>query len=398
MNKSLLHITEIAGKKTKRILGLMSGTSLDGLDIALVEVANHGMDTRVELLRFTTCDYPGEMRKRIDKVVSKEQVSLRELCLLHTRLAEYHADLILQTLMQWEIEATSIDCVASHGQTVYHAPVIHHREEGIPNTTFQIVDGDHLARRTGIPVISDFRQKHTAAGGEGAPMASLVDRMLYSTIDEKRILLNIGGIANFTYLPVRESGADIITSDTGPGNTLINAAVQHHFNREFDEDGTIAGKGTINPELAVSLKSDPFFSKPMPKTTGPELFNLDYVNRALHREEIDDIDPKDMVATLTWFTAETIADLIQSLPESTGATVYLSGGGMHNKTLVKWLKRLLNDYKFDSFSSIGFNPDAKEAVVFAVMANETLSGEGFIIKPRQGVEKRVNFGKISLPE
>jgi len=375
----------------------MSGTSLDGLDIALVEVTGHGSDTQAELLRFETCEYSEDVRFNLDKVVSKEQVSMREFCLLHTWMANYHADLILQTLQQWEVDPAKIDCLASHGQTVYHAPVTFHQQEGMPNTTFQIVDGDHLARRTGIPVISDFRQKHTAAGGEGAPMASLVDRVLFSAKDEKRILLNIGGIANFTYLPGPASEEEVITGDTGPGNTLINHAVKHHFNHEFDENGAIAAKGSILPGLAKSLKSDPYFSKPMPKTTGPELFNLDYVKRALNREAIDDIAPEDLIATLTWFSAETMADSIRSLPDSDGATIYLSGGGMHNLTMVKWLKRLLDTFTFDSFSSIGFDPDAKEAVVFAVLANETLSGEGFVIEPRQGVDKRVNFGKISLP-
>ncbi len=271
----------------------------------------------------------------------------------------------------------------------------------MPNTTLQIGDGDHIARKTGIITISDFRQKHTAAGGEGAPMVSLVDRLLFTDPAEHRFLLNIGGIANFSFLPASQSDAEYVTTDTGPGNTLINAVVRKHFDKDFDKDGQIAASGTVQTELLGEMKRDPYFREPIPKTTGPELFNWDWITSKKKAANIESIAPKDLVTTLTWLTAETIAESIRSVAEELDTQrqtiVYVSGGGMHNKTLVRWLDDLLDDIILESFEVIGYHPDAKEAASFAVLANEMLAGDGFLIDPKQGTQRRVNFGKISFP-
>lgn len=379
----------------------MSGTSLDGLDIALCDITGGSRDTILELEKFTTCSYPPDIVSRLRKIVSVDTVSLQDVCLANTWLANYHADLILETLSEWGIEPNEIDAIASHGQTIYHAPLVKHRQQGLPNSTLQIGDGDHIARKTGILTISDFRQKHTAADGEGAPMASLVDRLLFSHPTEDRFLLNIGGIANFSFLPSQKSGAGYMTTDTGPGNTLINAAVREHYGREFDRDGEIAESGTVQTELLGEMKRDPYFKEPFPKTTGPELFNLEWVEERKKSAGIVNIDPNDLIATLTWLTAESIADALRTvadqLDEDAEPVVYLSGGGMHNKTMMKWLDDLLEDIELESFEIIGYNPDAKEAASFAVLANETLAGDGFLIDPKQGIQRRVNFGKISFP-
>lgn len=402
MNPSLQHLEEIASKQQKKIIGLMSGTSLDGLDIALCSITGSGEQTVLNLDRFKTCAYPPDVTERLKPIVSVETVSLEEVTLAHTWLGRYHADLILQTLSEWKMEPSNIDCIASHGQTIYHAPLLKHQKEGMPDATLQIGDGDQIARKTGILTVSDFRQKHTAAGGEGAPMVSLVDRLLFKHDREDRFLLNIGGIANFSYLPARGYDAEYVTTDTGPGNTLIDAAVQRHFEREYDRNGRVAESGSIDAELLKEMKEDPYFGKPFPKSTGPEMFNLEWVERCAAQAGSENIDPEDLVATLTWLTAETVAEAIRSVKPEKGTgevtpAVYLSGGGMHNKTLVGWIEDLLEGCSVVSFAEIGYDPDAKEAASFAVLANETLSGEGFLIDPRQGPERRVNFGKISLP-
>lgn len=400
MNPAVQHLFDLSSKSSKSIIGLMSGTSLDGLDIALCRIEGAGSNTLLELSRFNTFHYPFDVVEKLRHVVSVEKVLLEELCLAHTWLADYHADLILETLMMWGVEPAEIDCIASHGQTVYHAPYTKHQQQGFPNSTLQIVDGDHIARRTGILTLSDFRQKHTAAGGEGAPMASLVDKLLYTDKEAHRILLNIGGIANFSFLPAEESEAAYVTTDTGPGNTLVNAATQEYMNREYDEDGKIAASGTISADLLKVMKQDPYFARPLPKTTGPELFNLQWVDRMQERAGVPDITTEDLIATLTWLSAETIADAIKSVTGRIAGpvpVVYLSGGGMHNKTMMRWLKELLEGYTVESFETIGYNPDAKEAASFAVLANEILSGEGFLINPKNGAERRVNFGKVSFP-
>ncbi len=397
MNPSINKLAEIASKQTKTIIGLMSGTSLDGLDIALCQISGSGSDTQVKLKDFATKTYPRKIKKRLKAISSVPEAMMEEVCLLHTWLGDYHSELILQTLGEWGLAPSEIDCIASHGQTIYHAPRIQHGQQDMPNATLQIGDGDHLALKTGILTISDFRQKHTAAGGEGAPMVSLVDRILYRHDTEERILLNIGGIANFTYLPARSNGRPSITTDTGPGNTLIDAAMQEYFDKEFDTDGLIAQKGSINQSALKTLKADLYFHKPLPKTTGPEVFNLDWVRQRLSEADIDPLSPEDLVATLTRLSAETIADSITSTLESSlNPILYISGGGVHNPVLVEWIQERLPKAEVNSFNKIGFDPDAKEAVLFAVLANEMLSGEGFEMDLKSGGQK-TNFGKISLP-
>lgn len=399
MNPSVKNLADIASKPVKNIIGLMSGTSLDGLDIALCEIRKSGKDTTLKLTEFETCPYDPKTRKRLQKISSVPQVSLEEVCLLHTWLGDYHGELILQTLDKWKLNPAEIDCIASHGQTIYHAPLIQHKQKGIANATLQIGDGDHIARKTGILTISDFRQKHTAAGGEGAPMVSLVDRILFGHEREDRILLNIGGIANFTWLPAsKNTDRSSITTDTGPGNTLIDAAVQELFSKDFDKDSNIAKKGTVNKKALSIFKSHTYFQKPMPKTTGPEVFNLDWVKKTLAEKSLTISAPEDLVATLTRFSAETIADTILKIPGlDKSAAIYVSGGGLHNPLLINWIQERLPGHSIRNFKEIGFNPDAKEAVLFAVLANEALSGTGFEIDIQPDVNQKVNFGKISFP-
>lgn len=387
---------QTASKERKLIIGLMSGTSMDGLDIALCRISGSGSQTELSLEEFQTAGYPEEITNELKEIVSKETVSLQKVCLLHSRLGNYHADLVLEALKTWDIEPSEVDCIASHGQSIYHLPASHHSFENRPNSTFQIIDGDHIARKTGILTISDFRQKHTAAGGEGAPMVALIDQLLYAHPAKSRILLNIGGIANFTYLWVESQPETPITTDTGPGNTLINQAMQKLFNKPFDEEGATARKGTVHPKLLKTLLDDPFFARKLPRTTGPELFNLQWVQKRRQQEGISAISDEDFVATLTWLSAQTISDTIQKVSDGADPEIYLSGGGMYNKQLVEWLEKLL-ETSVHSFAEIGFNPDAKEAACFAVLANETLSGKAFTINPGNKAGRLVNFGKISLP-
>ncbi|HKK47081.1 MAG TPA: anhydro-N-acetylmuramic acid kinase [Balneolaceae bacterium] len=399
MNPSIKKILETASKEAKLIVGLMSGTSLDGLDIALCEIRGSGRGTKVTLKDFETKTYPDNIKEHLKDITSVSRVSLEQVCLMHSLLGNYHGRLILEALEKWNVSPEDIDCIASHGQTIYHAPKIKHNREEMPNATLQIGDGDHIARTTGILTISDFRQKHTAAGEEGAPLAAFVDQMLYTHKTETRILLNIGGISNFTYLPARSiASQQTITTDTGPGNTLIDAAMQKYFFRDFDEDGAVAKKGTVDSNALRALKADPFFQKPLPKTTGPEVFNLEWVNQRLKKAGGGNLSPENLIATLCRLTAETIADSIRNiLHEDTRPVVYSSGGGIHNPTLFGWLKELLQDCTFKDFERIGPDPDAKEAVIFAVLANEMLSGPGFPLDPNNNRSKKLNFGKISFP-
>lgn len=378
----------------------MSGTSLDGLDIALCEIKGSGKQTEVELLAFETFSYDEESKSRMRSISSVRETDLEQVCIMHSWLGNFHGDLINEALDRWHMKAADIDCIASHGQTIYHAPFIQHKQQDMPDATLQIGDGDHIAKRTGILTLSDFRQKHTAAGGEGAPMVSFVDRLLFSHPTEERILLNIGGIANFTRLPAyNASDQTTLTTDTGPGNTLIDQAVKRFFAIDFDKDSEIARSGEVNEELLTALKSHEYFQKPVPKTTGPEVFNLAWVSEVLATHDIAMPEPKDLVATLTRLSAETISNAISEIPiQNKPSVVYVSGGGIHNPLMMKWFQELLPERSVRNFKEIGFNPDAKEAVLFAVLANETLSGSGFLMDTKSKMKQRVNFGKISLPE
>ncbi len=394
MNEAVKHVCEVASKETKFILGLMSGTSLDGLDVALCKITGSGRETDLELLAFKTISYPRKVIEKLKKAVSVEEVSLQELTILNSWLGNFHAELILEALLEWKIKPEKVDCIASHGQTVFHAPETKHQQKEMPNATLQMGDGDHIARKTGILTISDFRQKHSATGGEGAPMAALFDELLFMDENEDRLLLNIGGIANFTYLPARSS--ESVTTDSGPGNTLINKASQICFGKLFDKDGAIAKKGSVHTKLLNQLLDHPFFEAPMPKSTGPETFNIRWVRIQQEISNTTDISGEDLIATLTRLSARTIADTIKKVSKDSLPNIYMSGGGMHNKQLIQHIEQLLNT-KLHSFEDIGFNPDAKEAAIFAVLANETLSGDPFTIHPKDSADTRVNFGKISLP-
>jgi anhydro-N-acetylmuramic acid kinase len=311
--------------------------------------------------------------------------------LLNAYIGTSHAELVLQALENWAIKPGEIDFIASHGQTIYHAPKRLHRQDSYPNATLQIGDGDHIAVKTGILTISDFRQKHIAAGGEGAPLALYGDVLLGSKAGEDRILINIGGISNLTYLPADGDNNKILCSDIGPGNTLIDTFCRAYFNVPFDEDSAIAYSGKINDALLSSLLKHPFFAEPAPKTTGPELFNEEYVRKAQERSNTSHIDPKDVISTLSAFTSQAIITFSKAyLPK--GAKMFVSGGGAKNPFVMDHLRTKLYKTVIEDTSALGINPDAKEAILFALLGNEALAGNPLKI----GTNPSVLMGKFSF--
>jgi len=400
MNPSVKKLADLAEKKSRKIIGLMSGTSLDGLDIALCEVSGSGEDTSVELLKFTTIPYTEEIRNELKKITSVENVKLKEVSYWHSRLAHLHANMILKALEDWKVESNEIDCIASHGQTIYHSPARDQKERRDKiNNTLQIGDGDQVATKTGILTISDFRQKHVAHGGEGAPMAGLVDQMLFSHQTETRILLNIGGIGNFTFLPPKNSTKKSFTTDTGPGNTLIDALTLQYYQKPYDKDGEIAFSGKINDELLDEMLNDSWFDEKSSKTTGPEYFNLEWLQKKAESLgiSVNELPPEDLVRTASELSARTITENVeQYIDDAESATLYVSGGGAHNPYLMKRIEELLPRVEIRDIDEFGITADAKEAVLFAVLANEMLAGNGFTMET-DGKNKKVNFGKISLP-
>lgn len=401
MNTNLESLYKIAQKPSRTIIGLMSGTSLDGLDVALCEISGSGENTEVKLIQFDTVAYAEDIKSEIRTVFAKQTIDFQQLVLLNEWIGVLHATIILDCLKRWEIPTDKVDLIASHGQTVFHAPKILHQQEKFPNATLQIGDGDHIAVKTGIITISDFRQKHLAAGGEGAPLAVYGDYFLFGKKGENRIMLNMGGIANFTFLPSSMNPEEVFVTDTGTANTLIDAFTKLFFpDKSYDKDAEIAKKGTINSSLLKALKDNEFFQKPYPKTTGPELFNIEYVKKAQTQSNTENITIEDLLATLTRFSAKTIASAIRSTIDNTNYpaetfTIYMSGGGTHNPLLVQWLKELL-PYTFSKTDDLGISGDAKEAILFAILANETVSGGNSDFGIRKGIPS-VSMGKISFP-
>lgn len=394
MNRSILKLNEIAGKKERLIIGLMSGTSLDGLDIALIRVKGSGAHTFITLLAYDTVSYTQEMKKDIKSICFVKAVDLERVCLLNKAIGALHAALINAFLLKHQYIAADIDLIASHGQTIYHAPARLREPDNIGNATSQIGDGDQIAVKTGIITLSDFRQKNVAQGEEGAPLALYGDYLLFNNAAENRILLNIGGIANFTILTKSANFTDIISTDLGPGNTIMDQFVQANFeNKFFDEDAQIASKGVFNQSLIDELMKHPFFEQDFPKTTGPELFNLLYVQKAMAVLGITALSLEDCMATLNRFTALCIANGVKKyFSENHHPVVYLSGGGAHNPLLVKHLEELIPFAVFKDTSALGINPDAKEAILFALLANETIAGDYAFFS-----EKTKSMGKISFP-
>jgi len=395
MNAQIEKLYNISSSDKKWIIGLMSGTSLDGLDIALCQITGAGIKTKVEVKHFKTFSYSNEVKDNILSVFAKKNISFEALTLLNPWLSRIHAEMILSALKEWNIKPSEIDVIASHGQTVFHSPFRLHKNKEFGNATFQIGDGDHIAVHTGIITVSDFRQKHIAAGGEGAPLALYGDCLLFNEIGVPTILLNIGGISNFTYLPGNEIFKGALVTDTGPGNTLLDAVIKKFYpHLSFDFDGKIASLGKINYEVLKLWKSLPFFNESIPKTTGPELFEYSFLT-TMSKEKLGVVlNPQDLLATLTLLTAETITDCIKrEVPNWIETRRFGSGGGCHNKQLMSHVQRLLPGSNFLNPSILGIPGDAKEAVLFAVLANETLSGGN----TNYGDNPSVCMGKISLP-
>jgi len=391
-NQNLQQLFTIAQKDKKTGIGLMSGTSLDGLDIALCSFTGSGLQTQFKLLQFITIPYSQSFKDEVQQVFARKTADLEQVTLLNAFIGNYHGELVLEALAGWGIDTTAVDFIASHGQTIYHAPQRQHHRANYPNATLQIGDGDHLAVKTGILTISDFRQKHIAAGGEGAPLALYGDVLLGSKPGESRILLNIGGIANLTYLPADGDTSQILCTDIGPGNTLIDAACRKYFNKAYDQDSAIAYSGKVNEDLLRALLNHAFFEEALPKTTGPELFGLAYVEQAQLRTGTEHIKNEDLVSTLSMFTAVAIEHFIRTNIEANDLHIFISGGGARNPFVVNYLKQALADTLIADTGSLGIDPDAKEAILFALLGNEALCGEPMTI----GNNPAVLMGKFSF--
>lgn len=355
------------------IVGLMSGTSLDGIDAALVEVSGETTDdVAVRMEGFVTLGFSEARRTAIhDAIVAG---TAEALCDLHADLGEWLAEAALAVCERTATPIGRVDAIGSHGQTVWHRPP----GNGRRGATLQLGDPATIAERTGRPVVADFRPRDVAAGGQGAPLVPWVDQLLFALPDRARALQNLGGIGNVTRVPPKGSGEPVFAFDTGPANSLIDAAVEIATagRHRYDRDGRLAARGTVDPALLLDLLRHPYFAAEPPKSTGREEFGRPFVERLVEATRPEgDQDWMDLVATLTEFTARTVADAYRRWVIPMGiAEVMLTGGGARNPTLARRIRELLAPLPVTEGGGLGVDADAKEAVAFALLAWAHLKG------------------------
>ena len=400
MNRNSLRNLLDRADGTLRLVGLMSGTSVDGIDAALVEVGHDGTALSWRLLAFECLPWEPELRAAILKAFQPD-ISLPFLVALDSRLGEAFAEAAIHLVQTSGWDLSAVDAVASHGQTIWHQPQPFAVGGGWGTGTLQLGDGHVIAAKTGCVVVSDFRRADMALGGQGAPLVPFVDFALFAHRFEGRLVVNLGGIANLTWLPAGASSAGVRAFDTGPGSMVLDALALHFTEgREaFDREGMLAGQGQPDQHLLKRLLEHRYFATPPPKSTGREDFGLHYAAELIALADAEGYRGVDMMATVTALTVETIARACEQwiLPHGPVQTVILGGGGVHNATLVRWLGERLAPAQLTTHAAFGLPDDAKEAVAFAILAYETLNGRPANIPTATGANGPAILGRISLP-
>lgn len=381
--------------RSKKVIGLMSGTSVDGIDAALVEITGAGYDTQIDLLAFRNCEYPEGMREEILSLCNPQTAGVDRICKWNFAIAEEFAKAAIKIAEEAGISISDVDLIGSHGQTVWHDP----RPTSGPASTLQIGTGAVIAEKTGVTTISNFRVRDMAAGGQGAPLVPYVDFLMLRHPEENRILQNIGGIGNYTLVPANGEISQIEAVDTGPGNMVMDGVVTHFSNGHlrYDKDGQWARKGRVNEEWLAELMQHPYFSTKPPKTTGREMFGWEYIAKVISESQMRGMNEFDVTATMTALTARSIAKCYKDfvLPHYSIHRVLVSGGGSYNPVLMEMLQKELPGIAVEQIESIGWSSDAKEAIAFAILANETWSGYPANVPQVTGAKRPVILGDIT---
>ena len=395
-------LERIAGKTVRRAVGLMSGTSVDGIDAAVVEIMTVNTGIKIKLCAFENIPYSGSVRKKIMELFDINISTVDKLGYMNFLLGELFAQAALRVIKKAGLEAKDIDFIGSHGQTVYHQPQVSNEDGYDIRYTVQIGEGAVISARTGIPCVSDFRVADMAAGGQGAPLVPFTEYLLYSDKEKNVLLQNIGGIGNITIIPAGKNIWEISAFDTGPGNMIIDGLVQKTSKGKllYDPGGEIAKKGTVNDSLLKRLINNPYFDAVPPKSTGRELFGKDYTEMVYQYMLENNISNEDGIATVTYFTAWSIADSYRRYikPECSADCIVLGGGGSYNNTLVNYIKTEMSAYNVRTYTQeqLGYSSDAKEAIAFAILADYTVAAKTNNIPGVTGASKAVVMGKISL--
>ncbi|WP_226639055.1 anhydro-N-acetylmuramic acid kinase AnmK [Bacillus tropicus] len=378
------------------IAGVMSGTSLDGIDVALVRIEGSGVDSKVKLIHFTTVPFRNDIKSEIQQALSIENSNVQLICSLNFKLGLCFANAVKEICKEANFSLEQLDLIGSHGQTIYHQP----KPEGnMISSTLQIGEPAVIAYETNTTVISNFRTMDMAAGGQGAPLVPYSEVILYRDPSKNRLLQNIGGIGNVTVIPSQKSDQNVIAFDTGPGNMIIDEVCQRLFQLPYDQNGGIAEQGEVVDEILTYCMNHPFLKMNPPKSTGREQFGEEFVSELLKRYEKH--SKENILTTVTMFTASSIVHHYKEfiLPYYEIDEVILGGGGSYNDTLVEMIRYGLKDEKCTIFiqEDIGYSSEAKEAIAFAILANETYHRNPSNVPSATGAKKSVVLGNVTYP-
>lgn len=391
-------IYQLTHKNSRLAIGLMSGTCTDGIDAALVQLEGYHTNTKVKLLEFITIPYDQSLRTLLLDLSTGNTHGSEEICKVNFLLGHLFATACLEVCHKAKLNCSEIDFIGSHGHTIYHQPApIKYFNHSI-TSTLQIGEAAVISEVMNCPVISDFRVRDMAAGGQGAPLVPYTEYLLYSQKGKNIALQNIGGIGNITYLPASCEMNQIIAFDTGPGNMIIDALVSIYTNHQlnYDNNGDIAKAGTVHKELLDWLLQDSYIYKKAPKTTGREYYGADFVKKLLLKADYYHSNLPDTIATATMFTAKSIEiGIVTNLPQVPDELI-VGGGGSQNITLMSNIKTCLPKCNVMTNEDLNLNSNAKEAVAFAVLANETIYGQNNNVPTATGARHGVVMGKINL--
>lgn len=393
-----MHPLEELRKKEKRlIIGLMSGTSGDGIDAALVEISGFAESTKVRRVDFDSTPYSAEIRERILSVADGTPISAAEFCRLKALIGIIHGEACLNLCRRAGISPSQVDMIGFHGQTVWHIPKAEDYFGRHFASTLQIGEEAEIAEMVGCPVVGDFRVRDIACGGQGAPLVPYTEYLLYRSNEHCVALQNIGGIGNVTVMPAGCSLDQLTAFDTGPGNMVIDSLVRRMTGDKmhYDKDGLIALSAEYSPELLAWMLQDPYLKVKPPKTTGREVYGSAYIDAVMERASALGVTMEGAVATATRFTAECIARGLRDHAPQMPDRLIVCGGGAHNPAILKALAELLPGCEVIPGDDLGIPADEKEAVAFAILANEYLFASPSNAPAATGASKPVVLGKLS---
>ena len=378
------------------VAGVMSGTSVDGIDVALVEIDGSGFEQTVKPQAFHSFPYAAEVREAV-LAVSNAETHTSQISQLHFLLGHLYGDAVAETCRLAGVSLDQLELVGCHGQTIYHQPTASRLAGRDVASTLQIGEPALIAERTGAPVVADFRPADVAAGGQGAPLVPFVDYLLYRDDKRGRVALNIGGIANVTAIPAGGAPEDVLAFDTGPGNMVMDALADRFSEGadRYDHNGELAASGTPDETVLARLVAAEYFERPPPKTTGREAFGEEFVAGLVE----EGLRPADLMATVNAFTAVTIAKAVERFvtPRMQVHDVIASGGGTRNPELMRRLGDLLPEIDLRTSDEFGVESDAKEAIAFAVLAYETFHHRPANVPSATGARHPCILGKLVWP-